>query len=285
MSGPVHEETGLTRGRPIANTRAFVVGPDGRELPIGVRGELCIAGSGVALGHQDDPRFREDTRYGHYHPTGELARWRPDGSVERLGQIRRQAVMAGSLVNLNDVDTALLAQQDVTGAVAIVVKSPGEGNLLAAFAEVPGTAGDNGRLAAALREHMLTSLPPAAVPELVICVDRLPRDAYGHIDEDALACLALERLTDRSYQRSPDAEDPLVAELLELWRRYLEGDLTATTSFFEAGGHSLLAAKLAQDIEELTGMRLELSEIFTYPTPTTLAARLSAIDAVAADSH
>jgi non-ribosomal peptide synthetase component F/acyl carrier protein len=281
MSGPVDEETGLACGRPIANTRAFVLAPDGRELPIGVRGELCIAGSAVALSHQDDPRFRQDTRYGRYYPTGELARWRPDGSVERLGQIRRQAVIAGSPVNLNDVDAVLLAYQDVTGAAAIVVESPSEGNLLAAFAEVPGTTGSADRLAAALREHTLDSLRPAAVPELVICVDRLPRDAYGHIDEDALASLALEQLTDRSRQRSPDAEAPLVAELLELWRQYLEGDVTTKTNFFEAGGHSLLAARLVQDVEELTGIRLELSEIFIHPTPATLAARIGAEDLTA----
>jgi acyl carrier protein len=76
--------------------------------------------------------------------------------------------------------------------------------------------------------------------------------------------------------REQSADDPLVGELQELWRRLLNADVTPATSFFKAGGHSLLAAKLAQDVEELTGVHLELQEIFIHPTPAALAARLKA---------
>jgi non-ribosomal peptide synthetase component F len=196
MSGRIDGEIGLTSGRPIANTRAFVVAPDGRELPIGVRGELCIAGSGIALGHQDDPRFPRSVQHGRHYRTGELARWRPDGTVERLGQIRRQAFIAGSRVNLSEVDAVLLDRHGVSAAVALTVKSSSGGDILVAFAEVSGEAAAADRLAERLREHALASLPPAAVPQRVICVNALPRGAAGHVDHDALALLALERLND-----------------------------------------------------------------------------------------
>jgi acyl-coenzyme A synthetase/AMP-(fatty) acid ligase len=196
MSGRIDGGTGLTSGRPIANMRALVVAPDGRELPIGVRGELCIAGTGIALGHQDDPRFRRSVHHGRHYRTGELARWRPDGTVERLGQIRRQAFIAGSRVSLSEVDAVLLDQHGVDAAVALIVKSPTGGDILVAFAEVSGEAVPADRLAERLREHALVSLPPAAVPQRVICVDALPRAADGHVDHDALALLTLERLND-----------------------------------------------------------------------------------------
>ena len=274
MSGCVEGETGLTRGRPIANMRAFVLAPDGRELPIGVRGELCLAGTGVALGPHDERRFPRRDGYGRYCRTGELASWRPDGTVERLGQITRQVIIAGSPVNLSEVDAVLLDHEGVRATVALTVPSAREGDVLVAFAEVARDA----NLAGPLRGHALASLPPAAVPGHVFCVDALPRDADGQVDHDVLTRLALERL-DREPEPGLDAGEPLVRELLVLWRQLLKVDVTPQTVFFAAGGHSLLAAKLAQDVEALTGIHLELPEVFNHPTPSALAARIRAIDA------
>jgi acyl carrier protein len=230
-----------------ANARSFILAPDGRELPIGVRGELCFAADGV--------RYR----------SGELACWRPDGTIQRLGQLSRQVMIAGRRVNLDEVDRVLLDQEGVAAAAAVTVP----GGALVAFAEVAGT-----QQTSRLRTACMARLDPPAVPGHVVCVETLPRTTSGQVDHEALVRLATSWLEDRPDQA---ADDPLVTELTGMWRRLLDADVTARTAFFDAGGHSLLAAKLAQDVEELTGVHLELSEIFNYSTPVALAARLTAI--------
>jgi acyl carrier protein len=258
LSGPAAPGSGPAGGWPVAGTRASVIAPDGRELPIGVRGELCIAGG--AGDAQSVSR------------TGQLARWQPDGTLALLGRAGRQAVIAGSPVNLDEVAAALLSHDGVRAAAAVAVPAPG-GDLLVAFAEA---AGD---LAEQLRAHALACLPPAAVPERVICVPELPRDQDGAVDHAALGMRIQAYLDGGSDAGAPAADDPLVQDLMRLWRQLLDVEVTPRTIFFAAGGHSLLAAKLAQDVEELTGIYIELSEIFNYPTPSALAARLGALAA------
>jgi acyl-CoA synthetase (AMP-forming)/AMP-acid ligase II len=264
----------LADARPLAHARVDILAPDGRELPVGVRGELCIAGSWELLGAADGLRFREGGRDGRYCPLGELARWRPDGSVELLGPVRSQVIINGIRVSLNDVDAALLAHPNVTGAASLTLAHQGEPDYLLAFAEIGATAGDPDQLAAALREHALATLPLAAVPERVICLTTLPRDADSQVDLEALTLLARKVLGSAQADEEPDAGDPLVGELMHLWRRYLDVTVTGQTNFFAAGGQSLLAARLVRDVAELAHLPLELAEIFNYPAPAALAARL-----------
>jgi non-ribosomal peptide synthetase component F len=255
LSRRIEDGTGLACGRPIAGTRASIVAPDGRELPVGVRGELCVAGE----------------------RTGELARWNPDGTAERLGRIRRLVFVEGRPVNPAEVAAVLMDHRDVRAAASFGVRSPDGGEVVVAFAEV--RSGDLGELAGLLREHAMASLDSAAVPAFVICADRLPTGADGQLDQDALELLARKRLDSDPGTTEQSAVDPLLGELRELWQRLLDADVAPETSFFEAGGHSLLAAKLAQDVEELTGIHLALKEIFAHPTPAALAARLKASSA------
>ncbi|MBO2456936.1 condensation domain-containing protein [Actinomadura violacea] len=260
LSGRLDEQGGPAGERPITNTRAFVLAPDGRELPTGVRGELCVAGAGVTPDAPDRPP------YGRLHRTGELVRRRPDGALERLGRLGRRVVVAETPVDLDRVEAALTGQAGVTAAAALVVADPEAGDTLVAFAE---TADEP------------QWRPPAGVPGLVVRLDLLPRGADGLVDHDAVARLALERLAAGTAASAPSAsgppaDDDLVQRLVELWARLLKVEATAETGFFEAGGHSLLAAVLAQEVEELTGVHLELSEIFEHKTPVALAARLAA---------
>ena len=174
-------------------------------------------------------------------------------------------------MNLDEVAAALLEHDGVGAATAVAVPGPG-GDLLVAFAEAPGD------LAEPLRAHALARLPAAAVPEYVICVPALPVDQDSQVDHEALG-LQIQAYLDGGAEGGPDTGDPLVQDLTGLWRELLDVDVTPRTVFFAAGGHSLLAARLAQDVEELTGIHLELSDVFSYPTPLALAARLGAIAA------
>ncbi len=277
LSGRAESADAVANGRPVTRTRAFVTAPDGRELPVGVRGELRLAGSAVAPGTPDDPAFADDERYGRHLRTGVLARRRADGSLDLLGRADRQVATADGPVDLGEVEAVLRDHADVAAAAALAVARPGADPEIVAFAETANSAdtaaGTDGP-AARLLAHAAAALAAHAVPRQVVRLDALPRTPDGRPDRDALERLA-EKALDEGPAPDAGADDPLVADLVAMWRKVLNTtEATAQTNFFESGGHSLLAAVLADRIEELTGTSLELSEIFEHPTPAAIAARL-----------
>jgi len=257
----------LTRGRPVTGVRASVLAPDGRELPSGVRGELSLAGTGAGA----------EAEAGGVR-TGVLARWCADGTIERLGPVGEQAVIGGLRVDVADVDAVLREHPGVAAAATVAVAGTDGGTVLVSFVVPEDDTQPAEELAAVAREHAQGYLPEAAVPVVVECLEQLPRRADGRFDRGALVRLAAERAgTGPGAATGVDAE--LVQGLIELWQRLLRKEVTAETGFFAVGGHSLLAAKLAQDIEEQTGVYLELVEIFSHPTPAALAVRIAEVRA------
>ncbi|MFI0742239.1 amino acid adenylation domain-containing protein [Streptomyces sp. NPDC021100] len=282
-SGPIRADgTGpVDVGRPIRDTRVFIADPDGRELPVGVRGELCVAGGGVAIGYHDRPdltadRFRDHPRHGRHYRTGDLARWRPDGTLEVLGRVDRQVKLRGNRIELGEVESTLLAHPAVRAAAAVVVDGDGPDTAdarLVAFLVAEETPG----LVAQVWEHARAGLPAAAIPGEFLLIDALPTTGNHKVDHLALARLAREHAQDAEAETADTPDDELTARLVTLWQNVLgRTDLHAHSHFFTSGGHSLLAAKLAQSIEEELGTRLQLAEIFTRPTPAQLAEFLRA---------
>jgi non-ribosomal peptide synthetase component F len=261
------------RGRPVRNARAFVLAPDGRELPVGVRGELCVAGDAVALGYVDDAeqteqRFPSHPHHGRYHRTGRLARWRPDGTVEWFGEIGRRLVVAGQPLDPAEVEAAVLDQPGVHAA-AVTLTPHEDRDVLVAFVEARVPADS-------VRAGLSARLSAAAMPEHIVCLDTLPRNRRS-VDHRALALLAAELPLGDGAGREPAAaaSAELIDGLVGLWAKVLRHEATPETNFFAEGGSSLLAAVLAQNIDELTGSRLELTEIFAHPTPAALAVRIA----------
>jgi hypothetical protein len=232
-------------------TGRFVAGPTGSELPVGVLGELCLAGSelpdgaGVAGQHPE---------LGPYARTGVAARWRYDGTLEELGRLDRQVTVRGSRIQLERIESVLTSSPDVTAAR--VTLRPDENAPLVAF--VQATAGPD--LAERLRKLAAAELPSSVVPDEFVIVDVLP---------DTDECAAVP-----PPAGAVEADD-LVEVLIGLWRELLDRtDVTARSNFFELGGHSLLAAKLAKLTSQHSGVRLRLADVFANPTPLTLARHL-----------
>jgi amino acid adenylation domain-containing protein len=269
-------------GRPIAATRALVTSPEGRALPIGVRGELRLAGDGVAIGYHGRPelnaeRFGTHPRYGRYYHTGDLARWRADGTLELLGRSDRQVKLRGNRIELPEIEAVLLALPEVRASAVVVVGDPAADAVLVAFVEAPLDAVD---LSDRLWEHARTSLPRAMVPQEFVTVEALPANLNGKVDYPALVRAAEEhRAAVPAAAAVPAPEDGLVADLVALWRRLLKrDDVSSETNFFTHGGQSLLGALLVQEIESHTGVRLALADLFDNPTPTSLARCVRAAD-------
>ncbi|MET8850303.1 condensation domain-containing protein [Amycolatopsis sp. NPDC004625] len=235
----------LADGVPVPGLDADVVAPDGRRLPLGVRGELRLGSA-----------------------TGVLAHWRPDGSLHVHGPLDRQLTSGGTRVDLATVEDALTAYTDVVAAA--VTPRPGAEDLVAVV-----QAPDKPQLAADLARHAEAVLPPRARPARYLRVDALPETAAHEVDRAAVAELAATAgpPPEAPAEAAPDATtSAVVAMFAELLKR---ADVTPDTNFFAGGGHSLLAAQLVQRIQKQTGVRLKLSAAFAHPTPAALAELIS----------
>lgn len=281
----------LDIGVPIWNTRVMVLGPDGRELPIGVSGEVCIAGDGVALGYHGRPdlnaeRFGEHPVYGRYYRSGDLGRWRPDGTLELFGRADRQVKLRGNRIELGEIEATLLAHAGVRAAAAVVVGDRSADGRLVAFVEA---ATDGRDLTDELWEHARSELPRSAIPQDFVVLESLPTNANEKVDYPALEALATGRAgtpavpghgVEQGAERAAGAEpgeeaDELVRTLMGLWQQLLGRDeVTPESNFFTSGGHSLLGAQLVQRIEEAVGVPLKLGDLFAAPTPVALAAHI-----------
>ncbi|MEV0536249.1 amino acid adenylation domain-containing protein [Kitasatospora sp. NPDC050463] len=295
-------EAGAVRvdvGTPIANTRVFVAAPDGRVLPLGTRGELCVAGQGVAVGYHDRPeltaqRFGEQPEFGRFYRTGDAAAWSHDGRLEILGRLDRQIKLRGNRIELGEVEGVLLTHPDVAAAAVVVADGPDGEAALWAFVVVP----DRPEAVGDLWEHAHASLPPAATPQEFVAVDAFPMTGNDKVDYPALRRRAEELLADRAAAtagpdgggRSGPADggsagsgDELLDVVLPLWNTVLgRTGLGVESHFFADGGHSLLGIRLLQELHKETGVRMKLQDLFESPTPPALARALRAAAAAAA---
>ncbi|WP_183091688.1 non-ribosomal peptide synthetase [Streptomyces radicis] len=307
-SGPLgHRDDGrVSVGRPVRDTQVFVADPEGRELPLLVPGELCVAGGGVAAGYHRRPelteeRFGTHPAFGRFYRTGDRARWLPDGTLEVLGRSDRQVKLRGVRVELGEVEAVLAEHPEVRGC-AVTVRDAGTVDAaLVAFVESPlGQA-----VARPLWEFAAERLPRACLPQEFVALDRLPVNASLKVDHPALARMAAALAGQASGERAPGAEgapgrqatgrgralshvpgeNALVDTLVALWAEVLgREDITPDTHFFAEGGHSLLAVRLAGRIEEETDTRVRLPDLFTHATPSAAATLLGDATEDAADA-
>ncbi|WP_327585117.1 amino acid adenylation domain-containing protein [Nonomuraea sp. NBC_00507] len=271
-------------GVPIANTKVYVADPAGRALPIGTRGELCIAGDGVAVGYHGRPdltaeRFGEHVSYGRFYRTGDLAQWAHDGRLEILGRLDRQVKLRGNRIELAEVEGVLLTHPDVRAAAVVIVGDPSADAVLWAFVVAP----DRPDVGSELWVHASASLPYAATPQEYVAVDAFPMTGNDKVDYPALRRLAQELRGAETVTEEPglpaESGNELVDTLVSLWNAMLSrSDMGPDSHFFAHGGHSLLAVKLLQEIKRVTEVRLKLKDIFEEPTPSGLARRLLAAD-------
>ncbi|MEU3459722.1 condensation domain-containing protein [Streptomyces sp. NPDC006733] len=242
---------------PSLLTRAFVAAPDGTELPVGVRGELCLA---------DDDVTR----------TGDVARWLPDGRIEILGRLDRRVTVQGLAFALEDVDAALLAHPAVDAAVTVAVGAASVPPVLVSFvATAGGTAAGTGLLDQ-LWKQVRTDLPGPAEPARIIVTEELPT-VNGAPDLQGLRLRAEELLRTEAAPEPVDTTE-LTRALIALWKQFLQReDLDADSGFFTSGGHSLLAVQLLQRVKRTTGIqvKIRLADLFAHPTPEKLSAYIA----------
>jgi len=260
-------------GRPTAGTAAYVLDPAGRPTPVGVPGELHLAGTGLARGYLGRPelteaRFSADP-YGppgaRMYRTGDRVRLRRDGQLEFLGRVDRQVKIRGYRVEPGEVEAALAAHPEVAQAAVVVRGDGAEPTLVGYVVPVPGAA----LTGTALRQHLGRTLPPYLVPTSIVPLDRLPLTERGKPDLRALPTpdgIA----PPREYVAPRGAAEELVAAI---WAEVLGRDrVGAFDDFFDLGGHSLLATRVTARLRAEAEVELPLRVLFDTPTVAGVAA-------------
>ena len=265
-------------GRPVAGAAIWVLDASGGLVPPGVPGELYIGGGGLALGYVGDQaltscRFSHDPRSrdpaARLYRTGDGAMWRPDGTIELLGRLDEQVKLRGFRIEPGEVVSALERLAAVRQAAVMVREdTPGDRRLVAYVVPVEGTVLDAEAMAGALREVLPAFMIPAAFVE----VPGLPRTPAGKLDMRALPAPVPVGGTAAGVLPRSQAE----LLLLRVWRQVLgRQDVGPDDDFFALGGTSLVAVRLAAEVERRIGVRLPLSMLFTAPTVRAMARSLS----------
>jgi amino acid adenylation domain-containing protein len=271
---------GVSIGRPVANGSIHLLDRGLATVPIGVAGEICIGGSGIARGYAGRPdltaeRFIPDPVSGEpgarLYRTGDLASRRPDGRIDYLGRIDHQVKLRGFRIELPEIEAALESHPAVEQAVVVLDRTLGEpagDPRLVAFLAAPGPdAPAAGELRALLRGR----LPDYMIPSLFVRLDALPLTPNGKVDRRALPL----PVAAPEGEREPAAavpQSPVEEVLAGIFARVLERErIDVTDDFFDLGGHSLLATRVISRVNADLSVDLPVRSLFEAPTVAGLA--------------
>jgi amino acid adenylation domain-containing protein len=277
-------------GRPIANTRVFILDPNGQPVPVGVSGELHISGDGLARGYRNRPDLtvekfvpnpfspEPDARL---YKTGDLVRWLPDGQIEFQGRMDSQVKVRGQRIELGEIEIALARHPAVREAIVLPREDAHGENRLAAYLvpkpeKKPGHAKRKVELEIGkiLRRFLREKLPDAMVPSAFMVLESLPLTPNGKIDRKALPAPIFEVETEFVAPRTP-AEKKLAGiwcEVLGIPRAGIHDN------FFELGGHSLTATQVITRVGDAFQIALPLRELFDLPTIATLSEKIEELE-------
>ncbi|MGY2329223.1 amino acid adenylation domain-containing protein [Pseudomonas sp. SDT2931_S440] len=258
-------------GRPIANTQIHLLDAHLQPVPLGVVGEICIGGHGVAKGYLNRPeltaeKFVDDPfGDGLLYRTGDLGRWSADGLLECIGRNDDQVKIRGFRIELGEIEARLATCSGIKDVVVLAREdAPGDKRLVAYYTGEPLAI-------EVLRSHLLQHLPDYMVPSAYVPLEKMPLTANGKVDRKALPMPALEASASRVFE-APANE--LEQTLARLWAEVLRLEQVGRhDSFFELGGHSLLAIRLVNLMEE-AGLEVSLAELFQHASVASVASML-----------
>ncbi len=271
-------------GRPIANIQIYILDETMRLVPIGVIGELCIAGVGLARGYSGradltaekflaNPFAQQEGE--RLYRTGDLARYRSDGAIEYVGRRDQQVKIRGYRIELGEIETILRAHPSVQEGVVLVREDVPDDKRLVAY-----VVGSQDLATAELRSFLQEKLPAYMIPSQFLLVDAIPLTAHGKVNrqqlaaankEDNDALLAPVELDDQ-MRTIVQPRDAIEWQLLQIWEDLLQRQpLSVCDDFFKLGGHSLLAVRLMSHITKHFRQTLDLATLFQHSTVAELA--------------
>jgi hypothetical protein len=279
-------DTTIPIGLPISNTTAHVLDRQGNLVPVGIPGELCLGGDGLAVGYHERPELTAEKFIADpFHPgeklyrSGDLVKRRPDGAIEFLDRMDFQVKIRGFRIELGEIEALLSRHPDIKDAVVLAREdAPGDpstglgtGKRLVAY-----LVAQNGKIPTPdmLREHLRSKLPDYMVPSAFVTLEKLPLSPNGKVDRRTLPAPGdgdVAAAVEFVAPRTPTEE--LVAKA---WTDVLRNKkIGVNDNFFDLGGHSLLATQVMSRINQNTGADLSVRVIFEHPTIAGLSAAIT----------
>jgi amino acid adenylation domain-containing protein len=273
------DATSVPIGRPIGNTRVYVLDPHLQLVPVGVLGELYVGGDGLATGYWKRPELTAEqfienplssTPGDRLYRTGDVVRWLPTGDLEFLGRRDDQIKLRGYRIELAEIEAALREHASIADVVVVLRGATSAEKRLVAYIvpqeEQAPTTSD-------LRAHLQKSIPDYMVPSAFVALDRLPLNPNGKVDRKALPEPRDERPEmEKEYVPPRSATE---AALVWIWCETLGVQRVGVhDNFFELGGHSLLATQLISRVRATFQLEVPLREVFQQPTVAGLAAAI-----------
>ncbi|MBB6716467.1 non-ribosomal peptide synthetase [Clostridium gasigenes] len=248
-------------GKPINNFHIYIVDMKNNIVPIGVIGEICVSGNGLARGYLNNEKLTEEKFVNNPYETGEkmyktgdLARWLPDGNIECLRRIDDQVKVRGFRIELGEVDNAIRKIDDVSDVAVIVRENKIGENEINAY-----IISKNPSIVKTVREELERYLPEYMVPGKMMKIDAFPLTSNGKLDKKALT--EIKEVNEITYAI---ATNPLEEEIVDLWKTMLDIDIIGIDdNFLEVGGHSLIATKMVYKINQIYNIDLSLVEFLT----------------------
>ncbi|RXH34597.1 peptide synthetase, partial [Bradyrhizobium nanningense] len=269
-------------GRPIANTRVYLLDGHGAPVPFGAVGELYIGGAGVARGYLNRPELTAErfiaspfVEGDRLYRTGDLARYLPDGNLEFLGRNDDQVKIRGYRIEPGEIVARLCEHAWVREAVVVARQNgAGDKHLIAYVVCAPEAGadeGDGGGVAGALRAHLSAQLPDYMVPSAFVRLAALPLTVNGKLDRNALPAPADQAYALAAYQSPQGAVETALAQI---WAELLGVErIGRNDHFFELGGHSLLAVQMLGRASNL-GLSFSATDLFRAPVLKDLASKI-----------
>ena len=271
-------------GKPLFNSQMYVLDASLEPVPVGVRGDLYIAGIHLARCYWERPDITAErfvpnphgfTPGARMYKTGDVARYLPDGNIEYLGRSDHQVKIRGFRIELAEVEQALMALETVASAAAVVREDrPGLKKLVGYLV----AKGDCALVIADIKEHLKRTLPDYMVPTAFVILESLPLTPSGKVDKRSLPQPEADALEDHYVAPRSDSE----RQLATIWANVLNlPRVGITDDFFELGGHSLLATQVVSRIRKQLNVDLALRTLFEAPTIEQLLPRLNTSPAAA----
>ncbi|MEO6176440.1 MAG: condensation domain-containing protein, partial [Flavobacterium circumlabens] len=258
---------GVSIGKPIANTSIYIVNNSLGLQPFGVPGELLISGIQVARGYLNLPELTQDRfiadpfRAGYQvYRTGDIAQWKPDGSIHYRGRIDNQVKIRGNRIELGEVENAIMAYGGIQQVVATPKELNGEKVLVAYYLPERGIEIDK----AAIRIYLQGKLPEYMVPGFYVVLETLPMTSSGKVDRKALPGIAGDDLIRGEYAAPRNQTEE---KLAIIWQDILGIDQVGITdNFFELGGDSIRAIRILAKINKDLSINYKLADIYALPS-------------------
>ncbi|MCP4151528.1 MAG: amino acid adenylation domain-containing protein, partial [bacterium] len=293
MTGKIEK---IPIGKPIDNIQLYIINKSFRLQPVGVTGELCIAGDGLARGYLNKPELTAErfTKTGwqyavgnkkektpitnnYLYRTGDLACWLQDGNIEFLGRIDHQVKIRGFRIELGEIESSLLKHPEIKETAVLIRNKKDDHLLYAYYVENKNIDPASGirHPAPDLRDFLSQTLPDYMLPSFFIKLEKIPLTTNGKIDRKALLQHSISNIKSQTYTAP---RNDIEKKMVEIWREILEireKKISIDEDFFHIGGHSLKATVMAARIHKEFNAQIPLTEIFKNPTIRQLAAKLN----------